>query len=407
MTDRELQQLRDRRFDLWHEAKKFLDDHTDKDGKISQFDTDRYMIMEKTLRELDNAIELHTRRNERESNYNQLTTSPVLDSFKYDGATGKFTYGDFQMKSTNEYRKNFVNAIRSHFRDHTFVNMLSTTGDGGYLIDDEMNNEIVMQLEQKNFLREISTTIQTQSDRKIPILTNPPSCSWTAEGESINFDSDVAYTQTAIGAFKLTSSVKITNELLYDNNFDLVTHIENLFTESAARYEVDAMLNGQSSDTSRPTGIITEIAADSDMYISSSSANTISSDDVISLVYELPREYRKNACFVMSDETAAVIRKLKNGTQDYIWQQNYQAGEPELLCGYRVYTTPFMPQIASGNIALVFGNFRYFYIAERGQRTFRELRELFAANDITGFLMTERLDSRIIQKNAFRGLKIK
>ena len=70
---------------------------------------------------------------------------------------------------------------------------------------------------------------------------------------------------------------------------------------------------------------------------------TITADELISLVYSLKRPYRKNAAFIINDQTLSVIRKLKDANQAYIWQPSYQAGEPDRLLGYALHTSPYMP----------------------------------------------------------------
>ena len=128
----------------------------------------------------------------------------------------------------------------------------------------------------------------------------------------------------------------------------------------------------------------------------------------MSLYYSVDRAYRKSAVFLASDATIAALRKLKDNTQNYIWQPSLQEGEPSRIFGVPIYSSNFMPAPASGNIALVFGDFRNsFIIGERGNRTFKPLREIFATSDQTGFLMIERIDCAVADRAAFRGLKIR
>ena len=59
MTEFEIQQLRDKRFELWTDTKKYLDEHTDKDGQISDSVVKEFERREKQLKELDNAINVY------------------------------------------------------------------------------------------------------------------------------------------------------------------------------------------------------------------------------------------------------------------------------------------------------------------------------------------------------------
>lgn len=387
--------LLEKRASLWDEAKVFLDKNVQSDGTLNEADIATFEDYEKRIDRLDKTVEAMRRAESRDADYNQPVNTPIYS---------KIDDGGFNLQSN--YKKQMIQAMRTGFSDRAVTNQLMTTNSGGYLLDTEMNDEIITQLEKRNVLREISHVIQTQSEHKVPILTDAPQSVWVEEGGQINFATDTAYSSITLSAYKLACSCKVTNELLFDSAYDLWEHVENIFSESISRAEQEAFINGAASDTTRPTGLISTISADTDMQVTASSS-AMNADDVVNLVYELPREYRQNAVFLMSDSTAALLRKFKTADLDYIWQQTFKEGEPETLCGYRVFTSPYMPAASSGNTPIVFGDFNYFYIADRGTRTLRELKELFAANDLTGFLMTERVDCAIVQKNAFRALKLR
>lgn len=42
----------------------------------------------------------------------------------------------------------------------------------------------------------------------------------------------------------------------------------------------------------------------------------------------------------MNDATVSIIRKLKDKNDAYLWQPSLQAGEPDRLLGYELYTSP-------------------------------------------------------------------
>ena len=133
----------------------------------------------------------------------------------------------------------------------------------------------------------------------------------------------------------------------------------------------------------------------------------IAADDLINFVYKLPRQYRKNAAFLMNDATIAAIRKLKDGNLRYIWDDSLQMGEPDRLLGYPVYTSTYMPTIAAGEMVIAFGDFSRYWIGDRGTRTFQQLNELHAPNFMTGYIMVERVDGVLADNNAVRVLQIK
>lgn len=391
-------------------ASEFLDEHTAGDGTLSAKDAAEYERMERQIQNVKDNIERHTR----------LQLSASYDGGQRDrailGQPGANPFsGDYSIRQSggihgDDYRKNFLNAIRKNFKDDaTSYLREGALVDGGYLLPVEMHNEIITKLESENVLRQISRVITTASEHKISILTSAPTASWLGEGEEIPL-SNAQFGQTSLNAYKLAVNLKISNELLQDSYYNLEDFIITEFSKSLGRAEEESFITGApdvSGNTKQPTGILTTLNQSATGTIQTV-ASEISADDILSLYYSVDRAYRKSAVFLASDATIAALRKLKDNTQNYIWQPSLQEGEPPRIFGTPIYSSNFMPAPASGNIALIFGDFRnFFLIGERGNRVFKPLRELFATSDQTGFLMIERIDCAVADRNAFRGLKIR
>jgi len=274
---------------------------------------------------------------------------------------------------------------------------------GGYLIPDEWDARLVQSLEEENVMRNLGTSFPTSGEHKINIAATKPAALWVAEGGAMTFGNGT-FAQVSLDAHKVHVGILVTEELLNDNAFGLESYIIDQFGKAIANAEEDAFINGTGAN--QPTGFLTTLAADATTYITTTGAN-ISADDIINLEYTIKRPYRRNAAFLCNDSTLAILRKFKDSTQNYIWQPSFVAGEPDRLLGYPIYTTPYMPTAQSGNFAIAFGDFSYYNIAERGSRIIKELHELYAVQDISAFLMIERVDGILIDMEAVRALKIK
>lgn len=136
------------------------------------------------------------------------------------------------------------------------------------------------------------------------------------------------------------------------------------------------------------------------------SSGKVTADEVIDLVYSLKRPYRKNAVFLANDVCVAELRKLKDSTGQYLWQPSLQAGEPDRVLGYKVYTSAYFPVPAPGKAAVAFGDFSYYNIGDRGSRSIAELKELFAENGMVGFVAKERVDGKLVLPEAVKLLKM-
>ena len=194
-----------------------------------------------------------------------------------------------------------------------------------------------------------------------------------------------------------------TEELLYDNAFNLEGYIINQFGRALGNAEEDAFLNGDGQG--KPLGIFADKGGGEKSV--EVAAGKLTSDDILNLIYSLRRPYRKNASFIMNDQTLAVLRKLKDANQAYIWQPSYQAGEPDRLCGYAIHTSAYCPTLEAGKSAIAFGDYRYYNIGDRGTRSFQELRELFAGNGMVGYVAKERVDGKLVLPEAIKILSVK
>ena len=392
-----MQDMIDKRAALWEESKKFLDEHTDKDGKISAEDAETYDKMESDIVELTKNIERFEKQAKMDAKLSAPTTAPLLNKPAENSADEQ------KGKASAEYRKAALSAMRSRFKTVSNILQEQVAADGGYLVPDEWDSRLIDVLDEENVMRLLGTSITTAGEHKINITAGKPAALWVAEGGTLTFG-DATFGQKILDAHKLHVGVKVTNELLADNVFDLESYLINQFGKAIANAEEDAFING--NGTGRPTGFLTTAATDSDMTVTTATASKITADDILSLVYKLKRPYRKSAVFLVNDSTLAVIRKLKDMNQAYMWQPSLQAGEPDTLMGYKIYTSPYMPTVADEAFVLAFGDFSYYNIGDRGTRTFKELRELYMPNDQTGFLMLERVDGILTINEAIKVLQV-
>jgi len=110
--------------------------------------------------------------------------------------------------------------------------------------------------------------------------------------------------------------------------------------------------------------------------------------------------------FLMRDITVSSIRKLKDANGQYLWQPSVQAGEPDRLLGYRLYTSPYVPLVEADALPVAFGDFSNYWIADRMGRSVQRLIELFAGNGQIGFIGTQRVDAKVILAEGIKLLQM-
>ena len=384
-----LLEMIDKRNQAWNAAKSFVESRRGKDGLLSAEDAKTYSEMEQKVRDYGAEIERLQAMDAMEAEMSKPLNAPLTAKPMVNKDEPKKTG-----RASDEYKKGMLTALRSNFKQISNVLQEGVDADGGYLVPEEMDSRLIEKLTEDNIVRRLATTITTSGDHKINIAASDPAAAWIEEGGALDFG-DAKFAQILLDAHKLHVAVKITEELLYDNAFNLESHIIKEFGEALANAEEDAFLNGDG--TGKPTGIFDATGGGT----VAKTVSTVKTDDIIDLIYALKRPYRKNAVFIMNDKTIAGIRKLKDGNGQYLWQPSNQAGEPDKVCGYTVYTSAYAPEDA-----IAFGDFSYYNIGDRGTRSFAELRELFAGNGMIGYVAKERVDGKLVLPEAVQILKI-
>lgn len=396
-----LNEMLEKRKNLLNTMDGFLETHKNSNGALSVEDDATYSKMEKEFDELTASITRAQRRANMEMEMNKPVNAPItakpMVMTEPEDSTGRASKG---------YKKNFWNAMRRKQMTPEMVNALQigTDSEGGYLVPDEYEKTLVEALEEENIFRKLAHVISTSSgDRKIPVVASKGSASWVDEEGTIP-DSDDAFNQVSIGAYKLGTLIKVSNELLNDSVFNLESYISKEFARRIGSKEEDAFFNG--NGTGKPVGIFNATGG-AEVGVTAASATAITADEIIDLFYSLKAPYRKNAVWILNDATIKAIRKLKDNNGNYLWQPSLTAGTPDTILGRPVYTSSYVPTIAAGAKTIAFGDFSYYWIADRAGRNFKKLTELYAANDQTGFVATQRVDGKLILPEAIKVLKMK
>jgi HK97 family phage major capsid protein len=217
-------------------------------------------------------------------------------------------------------------------------------------------------------------------------------------------ESDDQFTQITIGAHKLGTTIKVSEELLRDSVFDLEAYISREFARRIGAREEESFFQGDGNG--KPLGILAE-AGGAEVGVTAASATAITADELMDLFHSLKAPYRSKAVWVMNDSTIKAVRKLKDNNGQYLWQNSLTADAPHTLLGRPVYTSAYMPTIAGGAKSIAFGDFKYYWIADRQGRSFKRLNELYAQTGQVGFIGSQRVDGKLILPEAIKVLQQK
>ena len=392
--------LREKRAAAWNAAKAFLDTKRGNDGLLAAEDVATYEKMEADVVAMGKEIDRLERQATLDRELAAPVNSPLLE--KPSATDGKEKTG----RASAEYKKSFWEAMRNKSASYEVLNALQvgTDTEGGYLVPDEFERTLVDGLEEQNIFRQLAHIIQTSSgDRKIPVVATKGTASWIEE-EGAYPDSDDSFGQVSIGAYKLATMIKVSDELLNDSVFGIEQYIAKEFARRIGTKEEEAFFIGDG--VGKPTGILAATGG-ADLGVTAAGATALTADELMDLYYSLKAPYRSRASFVMNDATVKAIRKLKDSTGQYLWQPSLTAGTPDTILNRPIHTSSYVPVMAGGTKSIAFGDYSYYWIADRQGRSFKRLNELFAATGQVGFMASQRVDGKLILPEAVKVLAMK
>ena len=391
--------LREKRAKAWEAAKQFLDAKRTADGFVSAEDAAAYDRMETDVVNLGKEIERLERQTAIDAELARATSKPITNqpNGRIDGETKTG-------RASAEYKRAFWNGMRNRI-SYEVQNALSigTDSEGGYLVPDEYEKKLVEALQDEVFFRSLATVIRTSSgDRKIPIVTSKGEAAWIDEGGQFP-ESDDSFGQTSIGAYKLATMIKVSDELLNDSVFNIEQYISKEFGRRIGTKEEEAFFIGDGQG--KPIGLFNATGGAETGVTAASTSITF--DDIMDLYYSLRAPYRNKATWLLNDSTVKAIRKLKDSNGNYIWQPSVREGEPDRILNRPYRTSIYVPELAEGKRVMAFGDYSYYWIADRQGRSFKRLNELYAATGQVGFLACERVDGKLILSEAVKTLDVK
>ena len=298
---------------------------------------------------------------------------------------------------SNNYELHFWNAMRGKKGDNEIMKKGFDSISGAYAVTKKEQNKYMAAIKHESLFRNFATEIRVyDTNYRIKTVNSNDVAVWVPEGASIPIeDAVVDFGDLAMTSHKLAVFLKVEESLVRDPHFNIKEHLVNRLAKNFGKGEDNGFINGTGIDA--PTGILSEKGG-AQVGITTS---VLTFDDVIKLYFSVKAEYRKNGAWLMNDETALMLRTLKDADGNPLWNH-----ANDTILGKKVYISEFMPGPGSGNKAIAFGDFSYYWIILRRPISIRTLTEQFAMTDHIGYLAYEFLDGKLIRPDAVKVIQI-
>ena len=253
--------------------------------------------------------------------------------------------------------------MNGELRSARFEKRAITSSSSGGAVPTSVYDRIVEHLVQTNVVRNVATVVTTNSGETLNVPTSTAFSTASIVGEAAQASaSDPTLATRALGAYKYTVLVQLSNELATDGAVDVAGFLARQAGTAIGVATRGHMTTGDGSST--PTGIVTSSTAGKTGSTSVSGAFT--GDNLIDLRYSVGSAYtsQPGVGWMMNNTAMAAARKLKGSTNDHYLFAPGMNGDPDSLLGFPVYLNDSMASPAVSAKSVLFGHFPSYYIRE-------------------------------------------
>lgn len=284
-----------------------------------------------------------------------------------------------------------------------------TNASGGFTVPKDLASEIVKTMKDWGpmYDSDIVRVISTSSGNELDIPTNDDtgnSAAALAEGADPTDDNsgDLVFGQGRLDAYvDATPWIKLSFELVQDSAFDLQGYLGEALGERLGRRANNRLTVG--TGTSQPNGIMTASAAGK----IAASASAIAPDEVLEFQHSVNAAYRRSPkCrWMFADSTLLVLRKLKDGQGNYLWQMgDVRVDAPDTLLAKPYSINDDIAPIATGARVMAFGDFSRYWVRKVGNPMLFIAKERFYPK--IGHIGLIRYDGELVDSAAVKHFRM-
>lgn len=263
--------------------------------------------------------------------------------------------------------------------------------NGAPLIPTSISEKIIKKVKELCPILAGCTMYSVKGTLKVPVwgkanTTHDINVAYATEFTEITADSG-AFTSVDLGGYLVGALTLVGRSVENNAVFSVVDFIVDQMAEEIAAFLDKELLNGT---TNKATGALSTTNT-----MNAGSTTAISADNLIDLQAKVKTAYQANACWTMAPATFTAIKKLKDGNNRYLLQDNVAGEFPYMLLGKPVYLSENMPAIASGAKAVLYGDYSGLSCNMRENIGIEVLREKYATQHAIGVISWLEFDSKV------------
>lgn len=295
--------------------------------------------------------------------------------------------GEPKPTQEQQERRAFENYIRGRIV-HERAGELTKT-DNGSVIPTTIAQQIIKKVYDISPILEKSQKYNVKGKLQIPYYDTTDGGITVAYAEEFKplTSSNGKFKNIELDGFLAGALSKISNSLINNSQFDIVSFVVNQMAEDIARFIEHELLIGTSD---KVTGLSTM-----QNKVTAAAANVITSDEVVKLKDSIKDVYQSNAIWIMSSNTRTALRLLKGSDGHYLLQDDITSPFGSTLLGKPVYVSDNMPEINADATAIYYGDMTGLATKFSENITTQVLREKYADEHATGVVAWFEFDSKV------------
>ena len=303
----------------------------------------------------------------------------------------KNTMNNTEKRTETEIResKQFVDYIRGVIENRADANLAS--GANGAIIPTTIAKKIITKAYDISSILRDATKYNTKGNLSIPVYSadGGNDIAMAYADEFVELESKAGkFTSVELGNYLAGALVKVGKSLVANTDIDLENKVVELVAEAVARFMEGECLYGTEG---KVAGLSTVT-----LGVNATSATAITAEELIKLKNKVKKGFRKNAKWIMSNDTLTAIELLKDGEDRFIFRDDMNGEFDGYLLGYPVEVSDNMPEIASKAVVIYFGDFSGLALKQRNDALeLNVLRERFATQHAIGVNAWVEFDAKV------------
>ena len=357
--------LEEKKIDLKGQMSALLDTAKAEQRAMTDEETNQFDNLEREIRNINEELEkIEREEKEMEKNIDTRTEVEIRES------------------------KQFVDSVRGVLENRADVNL--ATGSNGAIIPTSIAKKVIKKAYDMSSILTGATKYNTKGKLAIPMYdATGTDIAMAYADEFTDLESKVgSFKSINLDGFLAGALVKVGKSLVANTDIDLENKIIELMAEAIARFMERECLYGTTDKVDGLKGVTLGVTATSN--------SVITADELIKLKNAIKKTFRKNAKWIMSNDTLTAIELLKDGDDRNIFRADMNGEFDGYILGYPVEVSDNMEEIGAKKDVIFFGDYSGLALKQRNDALeMQVLREKFATQHAIGITAWLEFDAKV------------